>query len=120
MHTPECSELPRAFYLSDVPRFEARLEELEAGDWCRLGRCRSCGQLWRTDDWDKYVTQFAVKLDSAEHWRSFDPGPLEKKLLVSARGGTEPTPCAWAGCGQPVVRSSALCTDHLYEAGLRR
>ena len=120
MHTPTCSELPRIFYLADVPRFELRLEEREGADWRRLARCRFCDQLWRTDEWDKYVVQFAVKVDSPEQWNNFDSTSLEKELFLSARGGTDPARCAWAGCEQSVVRDSALCVDHLYAAGLRR
>ena len=116
-----CKSLPVAMYLDDAPPlFEARLERLDTWDWKHLNRCRFCGQLWRTDEWDKYVTQFAIKLDRSEAWREFNSVSLEKELLLRSRGGTEPGECAWVGCKAHVLRGFALCVDHVYASNIRR
>lgn len=45
---------------------------LETGDWVKLLRCSGCGQLWRTDEYDKYQTLYAFKLATREGWKSTD------------------------------------------------
>ena len=115
-----CKSLPQIFYLDDVVFFESRLRKVAQGNWVSLHKCRWCRQHWRLDDWDKYTTQFAVKIDDPQHWETFDSTDLEKGLLLESRGGTTDKKCIWAGCGNKSVQGVAYCIDHLYESGARR
>jgi hypothetical protein len=116
-----CAALPPAVYVDQEPSaFLASLAQLAVGNWVKLCRCSSCGQLWRVDEWDKYQTQIAVKVPTIEGWESFDSKPSELALLVSSRGGTSEAQCIWAGCKQRAVKGVMYCAEHLYETGARR
>jgi len=115
----DCSNLPDLFKIESRPGFEAGAERIAVGNWVRLHQCRSCGQLWRIDEWDKYQAQFAVRVPSAEAWESFDASELQKQFLVSARGGLTDAKCAWSGCKNCQVKGVAYCADHLFQTGAR-
>jgi len=68
----KCSQIPEILRLEDYPSVERDADELEAGDWRRLLRCRSCGQLWSLDESDKYQRQFIIKIPQQDGWRQFD------------------------------------------------
>jgi hypothetical protein len=114
----ECSQLPDIVNLDDHPAI-GRFDELETGDWVRLVRCPSCQQLWSVDEWDKYQTQFAVRIPQREGWREFDTTPFRRQYLVQARGGLTPERCIWQGCEQRRVQGVVYCANHLYQTGAR-
>lgn len=115
----DCTNLPDLFKLESRPELEAETEEIAVGNWVRLHKCRSCGQLWRIDESDRLQTQFVVRIPSAEIWETFDASELQKQFLISSRGGLSATKCIWAGCGNPQVKGVAYCADHLFQTGAR-
>jgi hypothetical protein len=114
-----CSQLPEIVRLDDYPSIAKDSDELESGGWLRLVRCRSCGQLWSLDEWDKYQTQFAIKISQRDGWRQFDTTPLRREFLIRARGGLTDEICIRTGCSGRRVRGVVYCADHLYETGAR-
>ena len=70
-------------------------EQLERDSWFWLVRCRSCGQRWSLDEFEKYQRQFAIKISRREGWRDFDTTPLRREFLVESRGGLTDEPCIW-------------------------
>jgi hypothetical protein len=114
-----CTSVPDLFKLDSYPEFESRTEKVAIGNWVRLHRCIHCGQLWRLDEWDKYQTRFAVRIASFEGWQDFDATPLQKAILVQARGGLADARCIWSGCDKPQVKGVAYCADHLFQTGAR-
>jgi hypothetical protein len=114
----ECSQLPNILKVDGHPAI-GRFEELDTGNWVRLVRCPACGQLWSVDEWDKFQTQFAIKVPQREGWREFDTMPLRRHYVIEARGGTTDEKCIWSGCEQRRVRGVVYCGDHLYRIGVR-
>jgi hypothetical protein len=70
------------------------------------------------DEWDKFIVQFAVKVDSLENWDSTHEDKL-KAFLQHAKGGIGNAPCMWLGCTNLQLRDSAYCVDHLFLQGVR-
>jgi hypothetical protein len=115
----QCSQLSGIVRLEDYPSIEKDSDEVESGDWLRLVRCRSCGQLWSLDEPDKYRRQFAIKIAKQEGWREFDTTPLRREFLVQSRGGLTDERCIWSGCSGRRVRGVVYCAEHLYQTGAR-
>jgi hypothetical protein len=82
-----CGDLHELLYFDERPNgFRTPLVEVASGEWAKLYRCRSCGQLWRIDNSDKYSARFATKIPSAVGWDGYDTIALEKALLLESRG----------------------------------
>ncbi|MDX9677568.1 hypothetical protein ACIOVC_01665 [Pseudomonas neuropathica] len=99
--------------------FVAGMRCLATGDWIKLLQCAGCGQLWRADEWDKYQTLYARKLDSPEGWESAEMETLIKLRMVENHGGLDTSACLAKDCQQPVLKGRAYCVDHFYETGAR-
>jgi len=99
--------------------FVAGMRCLDTGDWVKLLQCPGCGQLWRTDAWDKYQTLYALKLSSLEDWESVNMETLIKARMVENHGGLATSPCLAMGCKQFALKGRAYCVDHFYETGAR-
>lgn len=115
----QCQELPEIVRFDDRKQHFQKMQVLEKGDWVRLLQCLICSQLWSLDEWDKYQTQFAIKLARREGWQEFDTAALRKQYLVQSRGGVTDEPCIWSGCTGHRVRGVVYCADHLYKTGAR-
>ena len=116
-----CSKLPSIFDVEDGPKgFIKNLIKLFKDNWIKLMQCPSCKQYLRVDEWDKYQTQFAIKLDKREGWENIDTVPLQKEFLQQSRGGTTQEECMWANCSKNRVKGVVYCVDHLYETGARK
>lgn len=61
-------------------------QRVDAAEWRALLRCRTCGQLWAVDEWDKYQSQFAVKVNTTEGWECFRRGSAKGVSRSVARG----------------------------------
>jgi len=102
------------------PGFDEKLKIIKEDTWRNLKQCKTCGQLWRVDVWDRLQTQFAVKLETDENWTSIDITELQKGFLLNSRGGTDPgNTCIWVGCNLSAVKGVAYCINHLYDTGAR-
>jgi hypothetical protein len=99
--------------------FVAGMRCLETGDWVKLLQCLACGQLWRTDEWDKYQTLYAVKLGSREDWESVDMESLIKERIVENHGGLDSSLCLAKDCKECALKSRAYCAGHFYGTGAR-
>lgn len=117
----QCATLQEVIYFESKPNeFESTLVKISVGNWVKLFRCSECKQLWRIDEWDKYQTQFAIKVPNIETWESYDATPFQKQLLLQFRGGLSNDICNWARCEKPSVKGVAFCIDHLFETGARK
>lgn len=92
---------------------------LERGDWVKLLQCSCCGQLWRTDEWDKYQTLYACKLSSPDDWKSTHMEPLIKERILENHRGLDTSTCLAKDCEQHALKGRAYCVDHFYETGAR-
>jgi hypothetical protein len=92
-------------------------EIIETADWELLLRCPSCGQYWKVDQWDKYTTQMAIKLDGPQDWTA--PDIEKRKAYLAASRGLDHDECSWINCQNLRLRGSAYCVDHLYAVGVR-
>lgn len=116
-----CAESPELFDVEGASdAFKRSLTKVASGPWVDLWQCAECPQRWRIDVWDKYQVQFAAKIPAEADWIAFDTVPLQKQLLIAARGGLGDQACAWAQCDQRALKGAALCADHLHAMGARR
>jgi hypothetical protein len=102
----------------DPSQLYPNFQLIARGDWRLLFRCPTCSQLWVMDEWDKFVVQFAIKVDSMENWDSVHEDKL-KPFLQQSKGGLGDAKCLWAGCNNLQLRNSAYCVDHLFALGVR-
>ncbi len=82
-------------------------------------QCPDCNQLYKTEEWDKYQTCYAVKIDSQEAWQIVDTDALIKERIVLQAGGLLPESCLRSGCNQQQVKGRVYCVHHLYLTGIR-
>jgi hypothetical protein len=118
----DCARLPAIFNVGRRPnRLKRTLVEvgLKAEEWVRLFKCSACGQHWQLDEWDRYQTVCAIKIEDATGWRTFSDRSVRIGFLVDSRGGLSEGPCAMARCGGQALKSLAYCPEHAYELGLR-
>ncbi|MFZ6749047.1 hypothetical protein [Undibacterium sp. Ren11W] len=99
--------------------FTDTLNTIEFGNWVKLMQCSECLQYWKLDEWDKYQTLYAVKIQNKDNWEKYDGTSLIKARIIQNRGGLESVQCLWENCGLNAVRASAYCVDHLYDNGAR-
>jgi hypothetical protein len=99
--------------------FVAGLHCLEIGNWVKLLQCLECGQFWRTDEWDKYQAQYALKLSSPTDWESVDMASLIKGRMIENHGGLDSPVCLAKDCQAHALKGRAYCIDHLYDTGAR-
>lgn len=99
--------------------FVAGMRCLATGDWIMLLQCPRCGQLWRTDEWDKYHTLYACKLSSPDGWESADVEALIKERMIENHGGLDTSLCLAKDCQRHALKTRAYCVDHFYETGAR-
>jgi len=99
--------------------FVAGMRCLETGDWVKLLQCPACGQLWRTDEWDRYQALYACKLNSPAGWESTGIEALIKERIIENHGGLDTSSCLAKDCQQRALKGKAYCVDHLYETGAR-
>jgi hypothetical protein len=117
----KCNELPLIFYYEDVEEdFYKHLNKEDSSVWLELFKCKSCGQYWRIDVFDKLQARFVVKIEDIKNWKEFDASLLVKRLILKNRGGSTNKECVWANCTNKRVKGVAYCIDHLYDCGIRR
>jgi hypothetical protein len=118
----ECDQLPPIFNIERyASRFQDRLEiiDFKSEAWVKLGKCQICGQCWQLDEWDRYLTICAIKIDAPDSWQSYDDKPDRIRLLKDSRGGLSDEECIKANCGNKALKSLAYCPGHALEIGLR-
>jgi len=99
--------------------FVAGLRCLEIGQWIKLLQCLDCGQFWRTDEWDKYQTLYALKLSSPKGWESVDIKSLIIERMVENHGGLDASFCLAKNCKLQALKGRAYCGQHFYDTGAR-
>lgn len=114
-----CTNLPDLFKLETYPDFILGTVRVATGYWVHLHKCTNCDQLWRLDEWDKYQSQFVVRIPSNIDWTQFDATSLQKQFLVQSRGGLSQELCGWHGCQSKCVNGVAYCVEHFYQTGAR-
>jgi hypothetical protein len=117
----ECKRLPNIFNTERI--FNGLKNRVKIVDiknnWIKLGRCSVCGQFWQLDEWDKYQTICAIKINDPANWQTFDDEPDRVQLLINSRGGLSDKECVKANCRDTALKSLAYCPKHAYEIGLR-
>ncbi|WP_146185115.1 hypothetical protein [Flavobacterium pallidum] len=99
---------------------EINFEFVEAKSWYKLYQNKTDKSFWRLDIWDKYQTQFFLKLETIFDWENFDARELEINLLKKTRGVTEEK-CKWQNCQNKALNNLVFCEKHAYkEMGIRK
>lgn len=108
--------------LIDISQNHAEFVEgmrcLATADWIKLLQCPECAQLWRTDEWDKYETLYALKINRLEGWEEADMESLIKERMVENHGWDSST-CLAKECQRLALTGKAYCADHFYGIGAR-
>ena len=99
--------------------FIEHMDDIDFKDWLLLKQCRDCRQLWIVDEWDKYQSLYATKVQSEINWKESDRDSLIKEQIIINHGGLADDSCMWAGCKNRQVKGSAFCIEHMYEQGIR-
>jgi hypothetical protein len=118
----ECNLLPHIFNIErQANQLKDRLEiiNVKNENWIKLGKCRVCNQYWQLDEWDKYQTICAIKIDDPNGWQSYDDKQDRIRLLIDSRSGISDEGCIKAGCENKALKSLVYCPQHAYEIGLR-
>ena len=112
----DCAELKEYAYLSDMPKnFESRLEYIEySKSFKKLFRCKSCGQYWAIDEYDKYEPQIAIKENDFNDWKTKDYEEIRYELFAYSKGGYSDEKCSWKDCSNKSVKGKSLCAYHCF------
>ncbi len=113
-----CKDLARIIRVNGtLQQLYPDFKHVATGAWKALVQCPDCGQLWSVDEWDKYQTQLAIKLEAVETWSQSDE--THRKAFLMQSRGLSTQRCMWNGCGEAQLNNSAYCVDHLYAVGVR-
>jgi hypothetical protein len=113
----KCDSLPEFLkadttnsYFKDFTRIDVKEDA-----WVKLIKYSDCGQFWQIDEWDKYQTGLAIKIQDPKVWKHFDDKKIKLEFLVQNRGGLSGTKCAWQGCNNKAINGLAFCPSCAYE-----
>ena len=118
----KCKRLPECFKSDTSDPCFKTFQEI---DWkkdagVKLVKCPECGQHWQLDQWDKYHSGLAVKIQAPESWGQYDDKNVRIAYLVKRRGGLSEQICAWQGCTNKALTGLAYCPLCAYEkSGIR-
>ena len=111
-------------YYTDQELLELIKSEFDFVDdkgWFELYKQKQDGTFWRLDKWDKYQTQFFVRLETIENWESVDDSELRVELLKTTRGVDLTRKCIWNNCENFSLQGLVYCEKHAYfEMGIRK
>ena len=94
---------------------------LDDKGWFELYQHKQDKTFWRLDKWDKYQTQFFVRLETIDNWENFDDSELRVELLKKTRGIDLTRKCIWNNCENLSLQELVYCEKHAYfEMGLRK
>lgn len=123
---PDCDQLPESIRLEhDVSWLELAPRLIKDGatndGWIRIMRCRDCGQAWRVDEPDKGHVALAIKVPTIDKaaWSADADRAARLRYLERTWGGTGSATCVWQGCPRLALRDVAMCSEHLYQQGVR-
>jgi hypothetical protein len=95
-------------------------ELVESWSWYELYKHKGDGSFWRLDKWDKYQTQYFVRISDLDSWHTFDITPSAIQLLKDFRG-VKDSQCNWKDCANRALNNLAFCEFHAYnEMGIRK
>jgi hypothetical protein len=100
--------------------FVSNLEKVGDEGWYELYRNKVDGRLWRIDKDDKYQQSYALQVLPGMDWKTYDPTPDIKALMLATRGESSTGRCMVAGCSAKPLNDLAFCVEHAFERGVRR
>ncbi len=98
---------------------ESEFELVDQKNWYRLYKNKKDNSFWRLDEWDKYVKQFLVKLETSEKWFEFNDENLRIEFLKNSRGVSNKK-CIWKGCEKNALNKLVYCENHAYKMGVNK
>jgi hypothetical protein len=107
-------KLTEKIYLVDeyiLKIIESEFENVDRKDWYILLKNKNDDSLWRLDVWDKYQTQFLIKLDSFENWSIVNDKELRMEFLKNQKGISDER-CTWNGCERNSLLGIKICEFH--------
>ena len=117
------NSLPNNIYYAQeeiLDKIKADFNLIDDKDWHQLYQHKTDNTFWRLDKWDKYQTQFFVRIETLSNWVSFDDKELRIVLLLNTRG-TSNEKCSWGNCNKSSLHGLAYCERHAYEEmGIRK
>ena len=81
--------------------------------------CISCGQIWKTNEYNESKGQLAIKVPHGTDWRTFDERPYQIAFLIKSRGGVIERRCRWKGCIELCLNGMEICPHHAFAMGIR-
>jgi len=118
----KCKRLPEYFKADTSDPDFSKFQQIDwkKDAWVKLIQCPDCGQHWQLDQWDKYQSGLAVKIEEPDRWRQFCDKIFRIPHLVQSRGGLSQQTFAWHGCENKALMGLAYCPLCAYErSGLR-
>ncbi|MCD4718660.1 MAG: hypothetical protein K8S13_02210 [Desulfobacula sp.] len=118
----ECKGLPEFIKSDTSDSYFKKFKQIDWKDdaWVKLIKCPDCGQYWQLDEWDKYQTGLAIKIEDPESWKTHNDKEIRIEFLIHTRGGLSEKTCAWQGCNNKAIIGLAYCPLCAYEkAGIR-
>ena len=115
--------LTDTIYYTDEKLLELIKPEFDFIDdkgWFELYQHKQDKTFWRLDKWDKYQTQFFVRLETIDNWENFDDTELRVGLLKKTRGIDLTRKCIWNKCENYSLQRLVYCERHAYfQIGIR-
>jgi hypothetical protein len=107
----KCKKLSDYFKADTSDRYFKKFQNIDWKDdaWVTLKQCPSCGQHWQLDEWDKYQTGLAIKIETPENWKTYDDTNVRVDFLIQNRGGFSDELCMWQGCSNKALKGLAYC-----------
>ena len=112
----KCDSLPEFLKADKTNPYFKGFNRIDVKDdaWVKLIKCPDCGQCWQIDEWDKYQTGLAIKIQHPKVWKHFDDKKIRLEFLVQTRDGLSEIKCAWIGCNNIAIRGLAYCPSCSY------
>lgn len=112
-----CDKLPKFIKADTSDSYFMQFNQIDWKDdaWVHLVKCSDCSQHWQIDEWDKYQTGLAIKIEKPERWKTYNDKKVRIEFLVQNRGGLSDELCAWQRCNNKSLKGLVYCPTCAYE-----
>jgi len=118
----KCKSLPEYFKADTSDLYFKNFQQIDwkHDAWVNLIKCPNCEQHWQIDEWDKYQTGLAIKIENPDCWKTYNDKKVRINFLIQNRGGPSDELCRWQACNNKALKGLAYCPMCAYdEIGIR-
>ena len=118
----KCKSLPEYFKADTSDLYFKNFQQIDWKHdvWVNLIKCPDCEQHWQIDEWDKYQTGLAIKIEKPDCWKTYNDKKVRINFLIQNRGGPSDELCRWQGCNNKALKGLAYCPMCAYDGiGIR-